>query len=133
MYTIMVFAFVYEINDPIRLTVLGGLVGFYLIPLPSILILYGSELVFPLDESSSAGYLLAASQTFGFIVGIVSINILNKTAERSKIVLFSYCGLLFLSFVLSIIVKENLKKMRFSEIQSSMRQKSEISNSLIVK
>jgi hypothetical protein len=55
-------------------------VGFFLIPLPSILIMYGSELVFPIDESSSAGYLLASSQTFGFIVGFISINVLNKTA-----------------------------------------------------
>lgn len=115
MYTLLVFAFVYEVTDTVYILVLGGLVGFYLIPLPSILILYGSELVFPIDESSSAGYLLASSQTFGFVVGLASINILDKTAERSQIVLFSYCGLLFLSFVLSIIVKEDLKKMRYSQ------------------
>jgi hypothetical protein len=57
---------------------MGGLVGFFLIPLPSILILYGSELVFPIDESSSAGYLLASSQTFGFVIGFISINILGN-------------------------------------------------------
>jgi len=52
------------------------MVGFFLIPLPSILITYGSELVFPIDESSSAGYLFASSQTFGFLIGFVSIKMI---------------------------------------------------------
>lgn len=114
MYTLLVFAFVYSVTDATYILIMGGLVGFFLIPLPSILILYGSELVFPLDESSSAGYLLASSQTFGFIVGLVSISIMERTRESSELVLFTYCGLLFISFVLSLIVKENLNKMRYS-------------------
>lgn len=79
MLTLLVFAFVYQVQSDAIIIALGGLAGFFLIPLPSILILYGSELVFPIDESSSAGYLLAASQTFGFLVGFISINFLDKT------------------------------------------------------
>ena len=59
--------------------ILGGLVGFFTIPSPSILISYASEVVFPIDEGSSAGYLFAASQTFGFLFGFGSISFLNKT------------------------------------------------------
>lgn len=81
------------------------MVGFFLIPLPSILISYGSEIVFPIDESSSTGYLLAASQTFGFLVGFASISFLNKTLERSEIVGFINMGLLLLSFVFAVWVK----------------------------
>jgi hypothetical protein len=83
MFTLLILAFVYQVTDTAYIIVLGGLVGFYLIPLPSILILYGSELVFPIDESSSAGYLLASSQTFGFIIGFGSISFLNKSSLRS--------------------------------------------------
>jgi hypothetical protein len=79
MFTLLAFAYVYEVTETAYIIVLGGLVGFFLIPLPSIMIMYGSELVFPLDESSSAGYLLAASQTFGFAVGLASISMLNRT------------------------------------------------------
>jgi hypothetical protein len=119
MYTLLVLAYVYRVTSTVDIVVLGGFVGFFLIPLPSILILYGSELVFPIDESSSAGYLLASSQTFGFVIGFISINILDQTREMSEIILFSYCGLLFLSFVLSILVKEDLKKMQYSQFHES--------------
>lgn len=105
MFTLLIFAFVYQVSNPAYILTLGGLVGFFLIPLPSVLIMYGSQLVFPLDESSSAGYLLAASQTFGFFVGLISISLLDKTKETSQAVLFSYCGLLFISFILTLLVK----------------------------
>lgn len=49
MLTLLVFAFVYQVQSDAIIITLGGLAGFFLIPLPSILILYGSELVFPID------------------------------------------------------------------------------------
>ena len=114
MYTLLILAYVYQVDKAANIAVLGGLVGLFLIPLPSILIMYGSELVFPIDESSSAGYLLAASQTFGFIMGFASISFMNKTVERSEIVFFTYCGFLLLSCLMSLWVKEDLRKMKFS-------------------
>jgi hypothetical protein len=132
MFTLLMIAYVYQVTNTFYILVLGGLLGFYLIPLPSIMIMYGSELVFPLDESSSAGYLLAASQTFGFAIGLGAISILNKTAERSKIVFFSFSALLFLSFLIVLTVKENLNKMRFSMVDSS-HEKTDLTGSLLVK
>lgn len=132
MFTLLILGYVYQITKTAYIIILGGFVGFFLIPLPSIMIMYGSELVFPLDESSSAGYLLAASQTFGFLIGVASISFLNRSEERSKIVLFTYAGLLFLSFVIVLFVRENLKKMRFSLAQDE-KDKSDLSSSLIVK
>lgn len=55
------------------------MLGIFFVPLPSILISYSSEVVFPIDESSSAGYLFACSQTFGFIVGFSSISYLTQS------------------------------------------------------
>lgn len=76
---LLICGFIYHIDSTGQIIFLGGMVGFFLIPLPSILISYGSEIVFPIDESSSAGYLLAASQTFGFLIGFSSISFLNKS------------------------------------------------------
>ena len=105
MFTVLIFAYVYEVTNQLYIVIIAGMVGFYLIPLPSILIMYGSQLVFPIDEGSSAGYLLAASQTFGFAVGIIAISFLDRTSQRSEIVLFSFSGLLFLSFLITLSVK----------------------------
>lgn len=85
-----------------------------------------------MDESSSAGYLLAASQTFGFAIGLGAISVLNKTAERSEIVFFTFSGFLFLSFLIVLTVKENLNKMRFSMIGSG-HEKTDNSDSLLIK
>ena len=77
--------------------------------------------------------MLAASQTFGFLLGVSSISFLNRSEERSRIVLFIYAGLLFLSFVIVLIVKENLKKMRFSLANDEDKEGSDSSSSLIAK
>jgi hypothetical protein len=79
MTTLAIVAFIYKLDNKGEIIFLGGMVGFFMIPIPSILISYSSELVFPIDESSSAGYLFASSQTFGFLFGFLSISLLNKT------------------------------------------------------
>lgn len=76
--------------------------------------------------------MLAASQTFGFAIGLGAISVLNKTAERSKIVFFSFSGLLFLSFLIVLTVKENLNKMKFSMLVSN-HEKIDITGSLLLK
>lgn len=115
MTSLLIVAYIYQIEGTGDLIFLSGMVGFFMTPLPSILISYGSEIVFPLDESSSAGYLLASSQTFGFLIGFGAISFLNKTKERSEIVGFVNLGFLLLSFVFALWVKEDLKKMKFEE------------------
>jgi len=79
MFLTLMFGFFYKISNSIEILVLGFFAGFFLSPNQSVLIMYASELVFPLDESSSAGYLLAAAQTFGFFFGLGAINTLDKT------------------------------------------------------
>lgn len=102
---LLILGFIYKIESTGEIIFLSALVGFFLIPLPSILIAYSSEITFPIDESSSAGYLLASSQTFGFLMGFGSISYLNETKERSEIIAFVNIGLLFLAFVASILVR----------------------------
>lgn len=79
MASLLLLGYYFKVTSTWKLIVLGGFVGFFTIPFPSIVISYASEVVFPIDEGSSAGYLFAASQTFGFLLGFGSISFLNKT------------------------------------------------------
>jgi hypothetical protein len=132
MASLLLLGFLFKITSTGELIFLGGITGFFLIPLPSILITFGSEVVFPIDESSSAGYLFASSQTFGFLIGFFSIQILDSTFETSKLIIIIYCGLLFLSFLMTVFVKEDLRKWRY-ETASEVRTNSKLDDSLIIK
>jgi len=82
-------------------------------PLPSIMVAYASELTFPIDEGSSAGYLFAFSQTFGFILGIISINVLHGSATIAKILFSVFAGLMVLALIFILFTNEDLKKSQF--------------------
>ena len=56
----------------------GGIIGIFLIPMPSLFMAYSSEVSFPEGEGSSTGYLFAASQTFGFVIGLVTVSFIDK-------------------------------------------------------
>ncbi len=49
MFTVLIFAYVYQVTNQIYIIVIAGLMGFFLIPSTSIMIMYGSQLVFPID------------------------------------------------------------------------------------
>ena len=49
MFTVLIFAYVYQVTSSTYIIIISGLVGIFLIPLPSIMIMYGSQLVFPID------------------------------------------------------------------------------------
>lgn len=59
-------------SDDWMMYTVGAVAGFFSIPITSMLMAYSSEVVYPLGEGSATGYLFAASQTFGFILGIGS-------------------------------------------------------------
>jgi MFS family permease len=58
------------------LIIVGACCGVFLIPITSLLMAYSSEVIYPLGEGSATGYLFAASQTFGFAIGMASISII---------------------------------------------------------
>ncbi len=77
--SLTVTAFMYQVNTTAYLVILGGMIGLFIIPLLSMFIMYGSQLAFPIDEGSSAGYIMASCQTFGFLVGFAGIRVLDKS------------------------------------------------------
>jgi hypothetical protein len=56
---------------------MGACCGAFIIPMTSMLMAYSSEVVYPLGEGTSTGYLFAASQTFGFVLGMGSSAIIS--------------------------------------------------------
>ena len=93
---------------------LGLCAGVFLIPYTSLFTAYCSEVVFPLAEGSATGYLFASSQTFGFILGVISITIVDTASEKSAwkvyLVMGLHCILLTLSFLFTFLTKETLNR-----------------------
>ena len=80
MFIVLQIAFYLQNENLIFLIVIGLCAGVYLLPFTSLFTAYSSEVVFPLPEGSATGYLFAASQTFGFLLGIGSIAIVDSAA-----------------------------------------------------
>jgi len=62
-----------------QLCIISSFFCFNYFSIPSIYILYSTEVAFPIDQASAAGYLMAISQTFGFLSGILYANLLDGT------------------------------------------------------
>jgi hypothetical protein len=70
-----------------------------LIPNVSLYIAYSAETAFPIGEGSAGGYLFAAGQTFGFLLGITIISVLNSHRTPSLLSFLSFELLIALSLV----------------------------------
>jgi hypothetical protein len=55
------------------------LFGFNFFSEPSFFVFYGAQIAFPVDQASIAGYLVAIAQTFGFVLGIIMVAMLDGT------------------------------------------------------
>lgn len=96
-----------------QLVLISGMFCFNHLSLPSIYVLYSTELAFPIDQSSAAGYMIAISQTVGFLSGLLFANILNGTKEMAYVIFFVTGACLFISILVSLSIKQDLRKTRF--------------------
>ena len=75
--------------------------------------LYGAELAYPVDQASVAGYLISIAQGFGFVVGLIMVNLITGS-KTNIMILFGVIALLMLIGALfSLTVDEELRKHRF--------------------
>lgn len=79
-------------------SIMGACIGFFSIPTTSVIMAYSSEVVYPLGEGSATGYLFAGSQTFGFIVGMITATLL-KSQQESKGVGWQLYTVMIMHFV----------------------------------
>ena len=88
-----------------------------MLPFTSLFTAYSSEVVFPLPEGSATGYLFAASQTFGFLLGIGSIAVVDSAAKESSwqayLIMAIHFLFLILSFVFTFLTKETLNRSNY--------------------
>lgn len=86
--------------------VFAGLAGFFLIPNVSLYLAYSAEVTFPIGEGSAGGYLFAAGQTFGAILGAIVITVLNESQPLpSQICLVLFLVLIMISFFCIFVTK----------------------------
>jgi MFS family permease len=93
------------------------LIGFLMVPIIPIGINFASELTFPQEPTVVTGFVLMAGSTMGFILGVVN-SILAEIDPLYAIALMT--GNVFIASILSIIIKEDLKKFNYSQQQSGL-------------
>jgi hypothetical protein len=71
--------FFQNLDSAISLTLISVLMGFTYYAIPSYFVVYGSQIAFPADQASVAGYLFAIAQTFGFILGLILVPLISGT------------------------------------------------------
>ena len=96
-----------------ELILLSALFCFNHFSLPSIYVLFSTEIAFPIDQASAAGYMIAVSQTVGFLSGLLFAYILDVDRRFARIIFYITLGCLFISFLISLTVKEDLRRARF--------------------
>jgi hypothetical protein len=64
-------------NQVWQLALISITIGFNYYAIPSVCIVYASQVAFPVDQASVAGYLFAISHTVGFGMGLAFIPFLN--------------------------------------------------------
>lgn len=89
-----------KVDSYVVVALISGLVGFFLIPNVSLYIAYAAEVAFPIGEGSAGGYLFAAGQTFGFLLGLIIVSVIDEKSRDTAIWSFmSFQLLLALSFI----------------------------------
>lgn len=88
-----------------------------MVPIIPIGINFASELTFPQEPTVVTGFVLMAGSTMGFILGVVN-SVLAEIDHLYAIALMT--GNVFIASILSIIIKEDLKKFNYSQQQSGL-------------
>ena len=73
----IIYAYTLRVKSDVVIGILAGLAGFFLIPNVSLYLAYSAEVTFPIGEGSAGGYLFAAGQTFGAVLGAVVISVID--------------------------------------------------------
>jgi len=76
-YVIFNTGFFFKVESVWLLIITSILMGFTYYAIPSYFVIYGSQIAFPADQASVAGYLFAIAQTFGFILGLILVPLLD--------------------------------------------------------
>ena len=76
---VMIYIYTIKVENQAIIAVFASLAGFFLIPNVALYLAYSAEVSFPIGEGSAGGYLFAAGQTFGAVLGAVVTAVISKT------------------------------------------------------
>lgn len=114
----MFYIYTLRIEDEVIISVLAGLAGFFLIPNVSLYLAYSAEVSFPVGEGSAGGYLFAAAQTFGALLGAIVITIIDENQPLpSQICLVMFELFTIISLICISVTKEDLRRKKFEELK----------------
>ena len=83
--------------------------------IPSFFVVYGSQIAFPVDQASIAGYLISISQTVGFLIGLVLLPFVRKTRQNSMILFMVIGGLILIDAIITGTIEEDLRKDKYEQ------------------
>lgn len=92
-----------------------------LIPIIPVGIDFASELTFPYEETVVTGFLLMSAQAFGFLLSlaVLKVVLINGTEDSHPIYGFGMLACVaFLAAVISCFIKEDLRRLSFSVLNS---------------
>jgi hypothetical protein len=107
--------FLFMVDKWWQLVLISSIFCFNHFSIPSLYVLYSTEIAFPTDQASATGYLMAFSQTFGFLFGILFAGLLDGSRTMASYIFYITISCLFASVILSISIKEDLRKKKYEE------------------
>lgn len=116
----MIYIYTLRVETEWIISIFSGLAGFFLIPNVSLYLAYSAEVSFPIGEGSAGGYLFAAAQTFGAILGGIVITIIDENNPLlSQICLVMFELFTIISLLCIFMTKEDLRRQKFEQNRRS--------------
>ena len=91
-----------------------GVLGFLLLPIIPVGYAFGAELTYPISEAMSNGVMIMFSQIAASALTPAITWVIDKSTDNDKLpypVLYTYIALVFLGCLISLILKEDLKRL----------------------
>jgi MFS family permease len=109
------FCFYYQLEQTWQIVLVAIFSGFHGFACPSNMIVYGSQIAFPVDQASIAGYLISISQAFGFVLGLILVPFVTQTRINSMVLFLVIGAVILLGALITPTIVEDLRKDKYEE------------------
>ena len=94
-----------------------------LIPIIPVGIDFASELTFPYEETVVTGFILMSAQAFGFLLSLAVLKVIVIHGVENPTPLYGFSlltGCAFIAALISLFIKEDLRRLDFSRSNSEV-------------
>lgn len=103
------------ISESWQISLLSILFGLNYLSGPPFFIVYGTQIAFPADQASVAGYLISIFHTFGFVLGVVLVAFVDSSREVIVIIFLVLGGIVLIGAILTTTIDEDLRKDKYEQ------------------